>query len=148
MKWIECSACKLKVRRSEISGNSLPVQHSFRHGGMCFLFFLLLWGSWMIWGTVDIAHWCTLEIHLHLSSTTEWALAIAPERFNRAVGNQREHMVTAGGSSFWWTCPAWCFPVQGTVHFNFPLHLLYTDHLMGWDAPSLTVQMKWDGCIF
>lgn len=32
------------------------------------------------------------EIHLHLSSAAEWALAIAPECFSWAVGNQREHM--------------------------------------------------------
>lgn len=132
IKLIEWSACKLKVRGSEISGNCLPVPHSFRHGGMWFLFI----ASVRFLNDLGHSGHCSL---VHLKPISTWVqpqnehFAIAPECFSGALGNQREHMVTAAGSSFWWTGPAQCFPIQGTVHFSFTLHLLNcdTDSLMG-----------------
>lgn len=62
MKWIECSACKLKVRRSKISRNSLPEHHSFRHG----LFF----------HSCEVPEWLGAQLTLltaaHLKSISTW----------------------------------------------------------------------------
>lgn len=133
MKLIEYSACKLKIRRSEISGNSLPVHHSFRHSGMVWGFFVFF-GGFFFPPSCAVSEWIgaqwtlltgTFEIHLHLSSTPEWVLAIAPECLGTKEWLGTKENTSASHCTSWW-------------HW----------HSDGLVAPSLTMQVKWDGWVF
>lgn len=89
LKWTECSACRLEVRRSEMPGDRFPVQPSFGHR-VGILFFL--WGPWMTWCSVDITQ-------LPFSSAAGWVLSIALTqslKVSNGLPGTKEHRVAAG----------------------------------------------------
>lgn len=109
----------------------------------------LVWSG--LWSQAYI--WCPPPLEFSCRVIVWYCMKPAPECFQRIVRNQREHMVTVGGSSLWRTCPAWCFAIQGTMHFKFQLPLSYSITWTTWwhtgtNVPSLYVQMKLDGCLF
>lgn len=154
MKRRECSARKIKVWRSEIPGNRLPVQHSF------------IWIWWHIFlfalcevhkgpRTVDIAHWCILGAHFCLSSAAEWMLGIALTQHlgvSKGLSGTREN-------TWWLLTEALSNGLSQLDSFLSRVPFISTsncasswhwqcDGVQDWCIPSLDVRMKWDGRIF
>lgn len=107
------------------------------------MFFLCLFSVRSLNDLVHSGHcslvyiWCPPPLEFSCRVSAWHCTNPAPECFQGIVRNQREHVVTAGENSFRWTCLAWCFPIQGTMHFNFQVHLTYSMTLTTWWCAGL-----------